>query len=86
MSSQLVKIALWKCRPVETEENQKPGFPRFPPPLENAPRFPHSHSFDESYSYAQSQKKGPSLTRPHCLPSGSFLDENMLLLLHLPDL
>ena len=22
MSSQLVKIALWKCRPVETQENQ----------------------------------------------------------------
>ena len=25
----------------------KPGFPPFPPPLEIAPRFPHSHSFDD---------------------------------------
>src|SRR5665213_98710 len=33
--------------------NPKPGFPSFPPTLEIAPRFPHSHNLDH-YSYNQS--------------------------------
>ncbi len=35
--------APWKCRAVENEENQNQVSLRFPPPLEIAARFPHSH-------------------------------------------
>jgi len=37
-----------------------PGFPPFPPPLEIAPRFPHSHRFDDFFLY-QSEAKQPPL-------------------------
>ena len=47
------------------EENQKTGFPRFPTPLEIAPRFPHSHSPDDDSL--------PFLTNPRKEPSDSVL-------------
>lgn len=40
--------APWKCRAVENEENQNQVSLRFPPPLEIAARFPHSHTHDDS--------------------------------------
>ena len=33
--------------------NPKPGFPLFPPPLEIAERFPHSHRPDSSFILTQ---------------------------------
>ena len=35
----------------------KPGFPRFPPPLEIAPRFPHSHNSDDDSPVPKSKPK-----------------------------
>ncbi len=37
------RVALWKCRPVESVENSKNEFPPFPPGLEIRPRTPDSH-------------------------------------------
>jgi hypothetical protein len=42
--------APWKCRAVENQENQTPVSLRFPPPLEIAARFPHSHRADDDAS------------------------------------
>jgi hypothetical protein len=51
--------APWKCRAVENEENQNQVSLRFPPPLEIAARFPHSHrADDESLSAPTNPKKG----------------------------
>src|ERR1700746_3213696 len=33
-----------------------PGFPLFPPPLEIAARFPHSHRFDDCFLYKGAAK------------------------------
>ena len=54
----------------------KPGFPRFPPPLEIAPRFPHSHNSDE---FSRSQiKKGAPATQKAPTPVFRLIDEKML--------
>jgi hypothetical protein len=52
-----------------------PGFPPFPPPLEIAPRFPHSHRPDDDY---RSQKKGTQPRIAPLPPSGSSFNEKML--------
>jgi hypothetical protein len=53
------------------------GFPPFPPPLEIAPRFPHSHRLDGD---AVSSGLNPKERSPahHHAPSGSSFDENVL--------
>jgi hypothetical protein len=61
----------------------KPGFPRFPPPLEIAPRFPHFHNPDDDSSLPKNQnpKKPKGASAPHSpIPpsSGSSFDEKML--------
>ena len=60
----------------------KPGFPRFPPPLEIAPRFPHSHNPDDDSPVPKSKpktRKEPQLRRkPQPPSSGSSFDEKML--------
>lgn len=68
--------APWKCRAVENQENQTPVSLRFPPPLEIAARFPHSHRADDDASSPNKKtpkgvRKEPRHPRP---PSGPFLD------------
>ncbi len=56
-----------------------PGFPRFPPPLEIAPRFPHSHRLEDCYFLSPNNlRKEPRYYHPFPFPSGSFFDEKML--------
>ena len=55
------------------------GFPPFPPPLEIATRFPHSHSPDDRFPV--SKKTNSERTRsypPPTRPSGSSFNEKML--------
>ena len=59
------------------------GFPRFPTPLEIAPRFPHSHSpDDDSLPFLTHPRKEPSdspwMARTTAASSGSSFDEKML--------
>ena len=55
----------------------KAGFPLFPPPLEIATRFPHSHSLDDDLAFALHNFKERS--PGHYLnPLGSSFNENML--------
>jgi len=62
---------------VESEENQKQVFLLFPPPLEIAPRFPHSHSLDDDSFFAlhKLNERSPS---HYLIPLGSSFDEKML--------
>ena len=55
----------------------KAGFPLFPPPLEIATRFPHSHSLADDLAFALHNFKERS--PGHYLnPLGSSFNENML--------
>jgi hypothetical protein len=55
------------------------GFPLFPQPLENALRFPHSHSVDDYCSLLKKHtERSPAPNHLHRHPSGSFFDEKML--------
>ena len=73
------KGALWKCRAVETEENQTTVSLGFPSPWKSLPRFPHSHSADECGSLSRTKtRKEPSPIHLHLAPPGSFFDEKML--------
>ena len=55
----------------------KAGFPLFPPPLEIATRFPHSHSLDDDLAFAlhNFRERSPG---HHLNPLGSSFNENML--------
>ena len=80
MSSQFVKIKLWKCRPVETQENQNQVSLASHRPWKTLPVFHFPTASTNPILMPNPKRKDPNLTRPHYLPSGSFLDENMLLL------
>jgi len=62
---------------VESEGNQRQVFLLFPPPLEIARRFPHSHSLDDDPFFAlhKLNERSPS---HHLIPLGSSFDEKML--------
>ena len=78
MSSQFVKIKLWKCRPVETQENQNQVSLASHRPWKTLPVFHFPTASTNPILMPNPKRKDPNLTRPHYLPSGSFLDENML--------
>ena len=78
MSSQFVKIKLWKCRPVETQENQNQVSLASRRPWKTLPVFHFPTASTNPILMPNPKRKDPNLTRPHYLPSGSFLDENML--------
>src|SRR6478736_2669650 len=53
---------LWKCRAVESLENQRQVFHPSHRPWKSLPRFPHSHSFgDCSYLIRKGKQKRPFL-------------------------
>ena len=60
----------------------KPGFPRFPPPLEIAPRFPHSHNPDDyspvPKSKPKNQKGAPATQKAPTPVFRLIFDEKML--------
>jgi hypothetical protein len=59
--------APWKCRAVENQESQNQVSLPFPPPLEIAPRFPHSHRAYPCSSPSKTKERNPAT--PLCLPS-----------------
>jgi hypothetical protein len=66
-------------RAVEMTGGGKPGkpnagFPSFPPPLEIASRFPHSHSFDDDYTHSKGQTTtSPMIWQPYFTNSFPWL-------------
>ena len=56
---------MWKCRPVESLEIQNRDFHPSPRPWKSLPRFPHSHTLDDS-SYNQSERRTSSSIK--CYP------------------
>jgi hypothetical protein len=68
--------APWKCRAVENEENQNQVSLRFPPPVEIAARFPHSHRagdccLSNQKTNPKTQERSPAERAPELHPSGS---------------
>ena len=52
----------------------KTGFPPFPPPLEIAPRFPHSHRLDYEFLFPNQLRTHQILERiPYSIPTSSRL-------------
>ena len=48
----------------------KDGFPLFPPPLEIAARFPHSHCLDDEVPYPDHEPTKPNLRKEPLLGPG----------------
>ena len=67
---------MWKCRAVESLENQMLVFHPSQPPLEIALRFPHSHTLgDDEYTHEIAQNSSPNPLPMSSVKSVTYVSE-----------
>jgi len=67
---------MWKCRAVESLENQMLVFHPSQPPLEIALRFPHSHTLgDDEYTHEIAQNNSPNPLPMSSVKSVTYVSE-----------